>query len=58
MLIASIVPTEKALKNTFNDDGTRKWKIRLKDKNLEPFVVYTILNCFKLFKIIAEVPLR
>ena len=24
VLIASIVPTEKALKNTFNDDGTRK----------------------------------
>ena len=24
VLIASIIPTEKALKNTFNDDGTRK----------------------------------
>mgnify|MGYP005781055653 FL=1 len=24
VMIASIVPTEKALKNTFNDDGTRK----------------------------------
>ena len=28
MLIASIIPTETALKNTFNDDGTRKGKIR------------------------------
>ena len=24
VLIAAIIPTEKALKNTFNDDGTRK----------------------------------
>lgn len=48
MLIASIIPTETALKNTFNDDGTRKWKIRLKDKILEPFAVYYIvLNYLK-----------
>lgn len=24
ILIVSIIPTERALKNTFNDDGTRK----------------------------------